>query len=237
MFCATIVQYILQLEIVGRKFYDWVGVQVSLLIACRVPSCTKETRTQWLRLQASTSSTSLPSVNCVDAILSNGVPLSDFREQPSHLASGWVVWGPPPDPLGQQLNQTQPSLTHGSLSWLQKMASSVSVSSITKSPHCGQPYRFQEVSSSARFPHCPSNAPQFPLSLPALSPSLPPPDPSCSPKHSQSHPHNLFYFPFPGRCPLISPNHLIPLPNWSCCSHLVPKYSCAVLLKMLSWDI
>lgn len=91
----------------------------------------------------------------------------------------------------------------GFLVLLQKMLCSVSLFSITRSPHQRHPQRFQEVSHiHLKLP--PNSGHGLPLH-PSLThlilpvPILPAP----------VHPHYLFYFPFPGRSMSLSAPSLI----------------------------
>lgn len=73
-------------QIVGQSFYGWVYIYVSLLIAYRVPLCTKETRSQGWRLHVDISSTSSCSISSVGVCPQQWGIAFSLRSQPFALA-------------------------------------------------------------------------------------------------------------------------------------------------------
>lgn len=128
------------------------------------------------------------SVDCVDVVLGNGTWCQFTERKLLVLALPWVVWRSPWESLGQQLNWMPSNSSTGSLAWLQKMTSSDSSSSITKSPHWGSPSGFQEVST------LPSSCPPIStVSLHSSSPSHPTTDPSHSCPYPPRFTHKIYY--------------------------------------------
>lgn len=134
-----------------------------------------------------TSSTTLCSVNCMNAVLLNGIPLSVRREQPVVLAIACVVWGVPQDPLHQELNQVLPSPVNGSFAWPQEMAR------LCIPPSLGDLIRITFIHSMKFSPHR--------VSTPLLK---------CVPNSSHLSQHSLFKLhldPHTAYSPIPFPTH------------------------------
>jgi hypothetical protein len=83
---------------------NFVAVFISLLVMCRVHSCTKDARTYSWRLFVGASSNSEYVVSFVGVIFSNETLVSVCELQPIALETTCVVWGFPWEPFGQYLN-------------------------------------------------------------------------------------------------------------------------------------
>lgn len=79
-----------QNTIVDQRFCSCGSIYISSLVTCRVPSGTKNTSLQGLRLQVGTSLTSFSSMGCAD-VFCNRVLLSVCRQQPIALATAQIV--------------------------------------------------------------------------------------------------------------------------------------------------
>lgn len=130
-----------------------------------------------------------------------------WRQENSRSKILWLDWCPKPSTWG--------------VIWLQKMASSVSLSLIIRSLCWGYSCRFHGVSTGLCFyldPQMPPNSSPSSLSPHNFSLPFPQPDPSCSqstcpPAHSQ----NLFYLCFLGKflsSPLNTDHYLASLGLW-----------------------
>lgn len=95
-------------QTVGKRFCGWVGVRISHLQACWVPSCTKGIRTNEWRLHLGTRLTSPFSMSYVGVLLGNGTLQSIWREQPITLATAWVVCRNPLTPLANNSIKCSP---------------------------------------------------------------------------------------------------------------------------------
>lgn len=85
-------------QIGDQRFCGCVGGNISLLVAQRVPSCTKDTRTWEWRFYVGTSLTSSCSMSCIGAVFSNGVLLSVCGEN-TCLGNSLDCLGVPKGPL------------------------------------------------------------------------------------------------------------------------------------------
>lgn len=113
-------------------------------------------------------------MGCVNAVLGNGAQQSVYRDQHFVLATTWLVWRSPWDPLDQQLNWVQPRSSIESLSWLQDMASWESVTFVTRILHQDHPHRIQKDSKALDFYKTPQMSPSSSyLSLHTLSLFIP----------------------------------------------------------------
>ena len=101
MLCVTlpVTQHHRQDTLVNPRVCGWVALCLSLLIACKVPSCTKDARTCVWRLYVGTRSTSTCSVSCIGFVFSNRVLSSVCEAWSTVLAAAYAVLGFQWDPL------------------------------------------------------------------------------------------------------------------------------------------